>query len=382
MTKDLIKSNLRVLDTFRGLAALYVLFGHARWLLWEGYAEGYQLHPEAYSWFDKGCMYAFGLFRYGHQAVIFFFVLSGFVIHYSTSRQIDKAERFDIPKYLFKRVKRLYPPLIAAICILLVLEWWGKRLQFPIYFGATPYALINQLIRGNADWKTVLGNFTFLQGVYTPVLGTDGPLWSLMYEWWFYILYIPVILCFRKSKTWTCVAVFVLWIVNSRWNLPPLLFTMVFKYFLSWFTGMLLADHLLYQKDKALLFIFLGLEFCAAAIFYHTDFGQDTLLAVPITVLFYFVLTTRFFSPMQRLGGGGFSYTLYVIHFPMLCFLSGYVMKTHDGRLPAHFQFVIAGILLAVAVAWLLHFIVEKPFISGPIKSLSPAQGHLETKTV
>ena len=34
-------SKLAALDGMRGLAACYVMLGHARWLLWEGYSEGY-----------------------------------------------------------------------------------------------------------------------------------------------------------------------------------------------------------------------------------------------------------------------------------------------------------------------------------------------------
>src|SRR5262245_6559353 len=73
-------SSLAVLDGLRGLAAAYVMVGHARWLLWEGYAKGYALHPSDYSFFQKGLVYFFAFFKFGEEAVLFFFVLSGFVI--------------------------------------------------------------------------------------------------------------------------------------------------------------------------------------------------------------------------------------------------------------------------------------------------------------
>ena len=47
MTKNVItREQLVFLDGLRGLAAFYVLVGHARWLLWEGDTQ-YAAHPES-----------------------------------------------------------------------------------------------------------------------------------------------------------------------------------------------------------------------------------------------------------------------------------------------------------------------------------------------
>src|SRR5665213_1414486 len=43
MLKQTHEKYLQFLDGLRGLAALYVMVGHARWLLWEGYREGFRL---------------------------------------------------------------------------------------------------------------------------------------------------------------------------------------------------------------------------------------------------------------------------------------------------------------------------------------------------
>ena len=86
------------LDGFRGLAAFYVMVGHARWLLWEGYSQGFQKHPESYTAINKALMYFFSLFKYGHEAVLFFFVLSGFVIHLRYAKRIAEqgaSAKFD-----------------------------------------------------------------------------------------------------------------------------------------------------------------------------------------------------------------------------------------------------------------------------------------------
>ena len=118
---------LRFLDGLRGLAALEVMVGHARWLLWEGYSTGYLKHPDTYSIFGKVLVYFFSAFRYGHQAVMFFFVLSGFVIHlrYAQKIQTDGLDaKFDFWRFIKRRAKRLYPPLILAMVITLLCDAW------------------------------------------------------------------------------------------------------------------------------------------------------------------------------------------------------------------------------------------------------------------
>jgi hypothetical protein len=62
--------NLLFLDGLRGLAAFYVMVGHARWLLWEGYGEGFQQHPGSYSIVNKVLMYFFSLFKYGLHFIV------------------------------------------------------------------------------------------------------------------------------------------------------------------------------------------------------------------------------------------------------------------------------------------------------------------------
>src|ERR1700722_10771871 len=79
------------LDGLRGLAALYVAMHHAFWLLQEGYTAGYLAHPAAYSRAQKiVALASSSIFRLGHEAVLFFFVLSGFVIHLRYARRITR----------------------------------------------------------------------------------------------------------------------------------------------------------------------------------------------------------------------------------------------------------------------------------------------------
>src|ERR1700722_14894136 len=108
------------LDCLRGFAAVYVLIHHA--LLWmhPGFTEGYLKHPEQYDLLQKLLLMIFKCFRYGETAVIFFFVLSGFVIHlryagkFASQKNPTYAEWLP---FLWRRMKRLCPPLLVAIAL-------------------------------------------------------------------------------------------------------------------------------------------------------------------------------------------------------------------------------------------------------------------------
>jgi peptidoglycan/LPS O-acetylase OafA/YrhL len=72
---------------------------------------------------------------------------------------------------------------------------------------------------------------------------------------------------------------------------------------------------------------------------------------------------------------GDFSYTLYVIHFPVLVFMSGYVLKKNGNIMPQHFGYVFLGIMICIVLAYLLHFLLEKPFVKMAKKQIVPATG-------
>jgi peptidoglycan/LPS O-acetylase OafA/YrhL len=367
MNRTLIKDNLRLLDSLRGFAAIYVLIHHCRWLLWEGYEKGYLQHPGTYSFLNKLQLYFFSCFKFGNEAVLFFFVLSGFVIHYSVSRRIEKDGQFKVGDYFIKRFRRIYPPLVIAILVTFVLDTAGMKWQLPIYFSNTPYPSINQNIHPDLSLTTLLGNLFFVQKIYTPVWGTNGALWSLLYEWWFYMLYIPLLFLFRKNKYLVTGAVVLVWFLNLAYgSVLPVLVYKVLNLFIIWFAGMLLAEVLLseaFSLKAAGAFLLLIIVGVAAGNF--PLLGKEIILTVVISVLLFVILTTNWFNFLKRkifAKLGAMSYTLYAVHMPIVCIISGFVMKAYNGYLPSHFLFIWPAIIVSLAVSWVLHLVGEKPF--------------------
>lgn len=375
------KHSLLFLDGLRGLAAFYVLVGHARWLLWEGYSQGFLKHPHDYNRVETVLVYASSLFRFGHEAVVFFFVLSGFVIHLRYSKQLymnPEAAQFDWTRYLMRRVRRLYPPLLFSLTLTLSLDLIGANLGFIIYQQKTPYPLINQNIFAPHDWLTGVGNMFFLMNSYVPTWGTNGPLWSLKFEWWFYMIYPAFWWLSKKSISLATGLMSCLWILSWFQLLSPIaLLNDVFSMMLAWWVGALLADVFTHRINAPFKYLSPLVGFAILLpIFKSNSVVHDFLCSLVfgglIAVCLAFQEKGRSLNLLEAMKPlGDMSYSLYVLHFPVLVFMSGWLMASSpDHHLPEHFGWVFVGIIICLLVAFLAHLVVEVPFVKRKVSHL------------
>jgi peptidoglycan/LPS O-acetylase OafA/YrhL len=359
---------------------------HARWLLWEGW-ENYGAHPSEYSAVGKALVLALVPLRYGHEAVLFFFVLSGFVIHLGYAKRLagpNPSPDFGWTGYMARRARRLYPPLVFAMFLTLALDKIGAMQGWSIYRGATPYPLMNSMIAPVHDMTTALGNLAFLMGSWVPSWGSNGPLWSLHFEWWFYMLYPLLWLVSRRSAiaaTGVVGLLFGLSWIAGRDTGHLYYVARIFTALLTWWLGAFLADiHAGRLGIRWATLAPLALLLPALPVILPRIGGRwpilaggwmpDTLYGFGFAGLFAlcFLLRERGHSLalLARLKPlGDMSYTLYIAHMPLLVFLGGWVMSRGDGgTLPRHFGWFAIGAALCLLVAWLAHFVVEKPFTS------------------
>ena len=95
------------LEGLRGFAALYVAAGHIL-----------NVHFDNPRWALPG--------RFAAEVVILFFLLSGFVIRYSTRDESSFGE------YIFKRFRRIYPLFFLTLIISYALRSWAEHRWLPI----------------------------------------------------------------------------------------------------------------------------------------------------------------------------------------------------------------------------------------------------------
>ncbi|MBB2487017.1 acyltransferase [Mitsuaria sp. WAJ17] len=143
------------LDLLRLAAALLVFVHHASYARFHG------------RWLQ-------GLAGYGHEAVVVFFVLSGYVIAYN-----HEHKDLDWRRYAVQRLSRLWSVALPAIALTLLLDAWGRPLQ-PTLHDTQP-----------GGWGRVLASVLFVNEFWIEgwAAGSNIPLWSLSYEAGYYLLF-------------------------------------------------------------------------------------------------------------------------------------------------------------------------------------------------
>ena len=243
------------LEAVRGLAAFYVVLHHTI------------SHSIVVMGLPVGV-----LLRFGQEAVILFFLLSGFVINYSFRSGSDKS----FSTYFFKRSTRIYIPLFFVFMLTYLGESYSAReLVNPQFWTLIKNILMLQ------DWGEVKPNV-----LAEPYLG-NIPLWSLSYEWWFYMLYFPIVTRFGNGSAFKqSLFVFALSIVMAAlyvWH-PNFLFRLL-TYFGVWWAGVYLSDLYMdgrHRSLKALMVPITAVASIAAVlivpVFIAWQAGEDLLL--------------------------------------------------------------------------------------------------------
>jgi peptidoglycan/LPS O-acetylase OafA/YrhL len=165
------------LDLLRFLAAFAVYISHA-------------------SYFAKAKVPFVGDF--GSEAVIVFFVLSGLLIAMATRKQVEAGA------FVQARLSRLWSVCLPALVLTLMADIAGQYLSLDSYHPMQPFSAFK--------WAASIGmNALFLNQVwYLNVFpGTNGPFWSLSYEFWYYMITAAVVYC-KGSKRVAAVAIVML----------------------------------------------------------------------------------------------------------------------------------------------------------------------------
>ncbi|MCZ4223000.1 acyltransferase family protein [Pedobacter rhodius] len=228
------------LEAIRGFVALYVVIHH--FIL---FTQIYSLTPAFIKFF----------FRFGREAVLIFFLLSGFVI--CVSHQKNNTDSF--PIYFRKRFLRIYPILLFTFFIsILIFYLNGYQFSFVDFKSWIQNVFQLQRINDEPGWKI------------EPFLG-NLPLWSLGYEWWFYMLFFPLIYLLNRFK------------IKARNNIyVVLLFSII-----SWILFIIHPSHVFLVLNFFLLW-WAGF-YCAQIFIEHRDFKLEDLFPVLIS-LFIMVL--------------------------------------------------------------------------------------------
>src|SRR5262249_22260548 len=126
----------------------------------------------------------------GHEAVMVFFALSGLLISNNVVSRMQTGQ-WSWGEYATRRVARIYTVLVPALVLTLVVDTLGMKLFGTATYNTHPsnLTILNANVSERLNLVTFLGNAANLQGFACEPLGSNGPLWSLSYEFWYYFIF-------------------------------------------------------------------------------------------------------------------------------------------------------------------------------------------------
>ncbi|MDR6851734.1 peptidoglycan/LPS O-acetylase OafA/YrhL [Sphingomonas sp. BE123] len=329
-----------VMDALRCVLAVTVAFAHAWYLLIADY-PGQATTIASAGYFLAG---------FAHASVILFFVLSGYWITKSVDRRMTAGWAWT--GYAIDRLARLLVVVLPALAIGGILDAIGLYgLESSTHTGATDTYVLNNNLAERLGWQTLLGNILFLQSIAVAPFGTNGPLWSLAYEFWFYIWFPALWVSWRRRRPSPLLATLLL-----AWVVPNMLVG-----FACWLCGAALfwatrrSGGQSLQPLRRLWLIVASVPFLGTLI-YSRLFGLGDVelpLAITFAVLLYTLLRVelrapRWLRPFAEYGAQA-SFSLYVLHFPVIAFAAALLLD--DKRLPATgASIVLVVMVLVVAI--------------------------------
>ncbi len=330
---------IQLLEALRGFAAVYVLFHHLT--LRQKNIFGY-------------------FFAEGQAAVILFFILSGFVIYLSTNG-LSKKRELHFKEYFIKRFRRIYPVFIVALILAYAAQSITAHRWLPL----------------NAP--TLLGNLLNLQDFRLPgnwfvPYYRNTPLWSLSYEWWYYMLFFPIFKFIRADRQKYFVLVLSVLGFISFYFFPNKI-SITLEYFFIWWTGVELARSWLDTGKvsvPALKYIFTGFAIMIGLLLLQVVFYQGVLdnqdhpiielrhytyaiLIVTAGLIwkkYNFIFSHYFIKFFIKLAP--ISYGIYVFHFPFI------YKKNNIFGLENFYLKSTISLILIVALAYFFEVFVQK----------------------
>jgi peptidoglycan/LPS O-acetylase OafA/YrhL len=356
------------LDSARGFAAIFVVWGH--------YAYQYGIQ-------ESIPLIAYSPLRFFYNAisaVSFFFILSGLVL---TKKYLEKKATLNIAGYYVSRIFRIYPAFLIVIILSLACK----------FFLYKEIITIPSIDPSRDFWKN---DVPFLQFIKEAILFVDlsgshliPQRWSLIVEIQISLL-IPFFILIAGKKTSWFIFFIISMIICFFGSLSGIfLFHFGLGVIMAKYFDAIRGSWISLNKFKKGLLILIGIclyqyrymvPYCFSRVF-----GESSLLRIvsyerliffseglgSAIILFCIIGSMRIqrvlhFKPFTFMGK--ISYSIYLCHFIILLgvlpfffkFLNDNSVKNSTVVLSAGMIFITFGVLLLSAI---LYYCVEKPFI-------------------
>lgn len=331
----------------RGVAALMVVFFHSR------------------SYFTDLAVWT----GVGARGVDIFFVISGFIMAYST-RHVDRDSSIarESLKFLTKRIIRIVPLYWVALLWTSAPYWsiWLSKANVPMdlytHFGSDLIAIVKDFFfipHPSLDPED--------DGDAYPIV-IQG--WTLNYEMFFYVLFALSIF-FRKYRLIAASSVLVVLVVSGRLHkfseIAGLFYTS--KILIEFVFGMMVfhvykkTQHLNFDRTTLIVLGIIGFVLLNSGSVVNDKFVLAPAAAI-IALVFIHGFRGVHWRPLKILGDA--SYSIYLFHtavFELARWFIHYLELGKEGYLNIT-MIVLIQVIPAVIIGTIIYYVIEKPMLS------------------
>ncbi len=273
------------------------------------------------------------IFSRGYLGVEIFFVISGFVIHYTM--YLRNHQYRDTGNFLLKRLIRIEPPYWASIMLIFLVDYISK---FFVHYEDKVIQIDYQNLLYHVLHINDFLDEPWLKGIY----------WSLAVEVQYYLLAALVFPFVFSENKWLRYG-FLFLLCMGRWTE---LDHSVFYYGCHFVSGMLFFH---YRTGKISRKEFVWATLVCWGITYWC-FDLYHLSAVAFAVLVMYFLNFRI-KPFIFLGT--ISYSFYLIHIQVAWVLMDACRRSYPATHPYLHMFL--SLMAAIAASALFYYLVERP---------------------
>ena len=365
---------LDFVDGARAAAALAVLLAHSYYQPQNGYyASRWMTH--------------LGL-TYGRFAVVAFIVISGFCLGLPTVKTGNVKNGW--LDFYMRRIVRILPTYYACLGLSIAfIAFWANQRTGTVWDNSLPLSpstVLNHIFLTHdlpVSWQILISK---LFGIRTldPVLAHGDisyPLWSIAVEFQLYLLFPLILLVIRKlGITLACVIGALVGIAVHEYS--PINLDSATPWYLGQFMFGVAAAHVVSKGTTSVNARKVGLILIAIVLavlvikgkgFYdkyepYLDLvfagGIASLLAAKyLSNKFSSVPTVSILETKTMVWIGAFSYSLYLVHAPILHILERFCNSFLTTKSELRFLFLIVLSPLVIGICYLFHCAFEKPVI-------------------
>ncbi len=365
-------------DGMRGFSSLFVVFHH----VWQfAISSGSTAAPR---WFR-----ILSFLKFGDFAVVAFVAISGFCLMLPVISAPDENLSVDIRRFLRERSRRILPPYYAALAASVLVISLAPSLRRP----------------SGLPWDITLPHFTIgnfvshALGIHNWSLdwrwGLNPPLWTVALEFQIYLVFAFVLVpIWRVAGIWATIA------IAFAIGVAPLAIGAGFAD--PWMLGVFalgMAAALIGTADEStfvwrhrfvsMLPIVVSLSAIVAIVVVSEAVESETTRTlvrhVAVAIAMTQALTAmairvcdgsrpsapeRLLSslPVRRLGW--FSYSLYLVHYPIVALITLVLVRNLGQTVPVNFALLtLTAVPASIGIAFAFHVAIERRFLNRPFEA-------------